>query len=67
MKLGVALIAVGIGLLILSVPYAISSIVSGVFHSTRGNLPGGIPPYVGIVGGCAGIALAGIGATRIFK
>jgi hypothetical protein len=67
MKLGIAFMVIGTGLLVVSVPYAISGIVAGVFHAARGNLPGGIPSYVGIIGGCAGIALAGIGATRIFK
>jgi hypothetical protein len=67
MKLGIAFIVIGVGLIFLSVPYAISTIIGGVFHSTAGTLPSGALSVAGFVGIFAGIVLIGIGATRIFK
>ena len=67
MKLGIALLATGVILLVLSVPYLISAIVIGFTQLQGGNVSGGIPAYLGIAAVIIGLLLTGIGAVRVFK
>jgi hypothetical protein len=67
MKLGIALLAGGIILLILVIPYSIVAIVVAVTQLQGGNVSGGIPAYLGIAGVLIGLLMTGIGAVRVFK
>lgn len=67
MKLGIAFLVVGVTLLVLAIPYLISSILIGFAQLQGGNVSGGISPYLGIAGVIIGLLLTGIGAVRVFK
>ena len=67
MKLGIPLLIVGITLLLISIPYSIWSIVTGVIRLTQSDLSGGILAYSGIIGVVVGFMLTAIGVTRVFK
>jgi hypothetical protein len=65
LKLGILLLVVGIGLLVISVPYTISGVINGIFQS-KGSI-GGFSTYAGIFGAVAGILMIGIGVSKVFK
>lgn len=67
MKLGIALLAGGVILLILAIPYSILAIVVAVTQLQGGNVSGGIPAYLGIIGVIVGLVMTGIGAVKVFK
>jgi hypothetical protein len=64
MKLGILLLAVGILLLLASIPYSILGIVNGINEAGQ---PGGFSAYLGLIGVIVGFVLITIGATRTFK
>jgi hypothetical protein len=67
MKLGIPILVVGVVLLILSIPYSIVSLVSGIGQLEEGIVSGGVASYLGIIGVVAGFILTAIGAIRVFK
>ena len=67
MKLGIALLVVGVILLILAIPYSILAIVVAVTQLQGGNVSGGVPAYLGIIGVIVGLVMTGIGAIKVFK
>ena len=69
MKLGIPLLAVGVLLLFLSIPYSIIGIIIGLDQAqSELSLPAWVfSPYVGIIGVIAGFVLTTIGAVRVFK
>jgi len=67
MKLGIALLAIGVILLILTIPYSILGIISGVTQLEEGNISGGVSAYYGIIGVVIGFVMTSIGAVRVFK
>ena len=67
MKLGIVLLVIGVALLLLSIPYSILGIISGVNQLQGGIVSGGISAYFGIIGVVAGFVLTTIGAVRVFK
>ena len=67
MKLGIALLVIGVALLLISIPYSILGIISGVTQLTQANLSGGVLAYSGIVGVVVGFVMTAIGAIRVFK
>lgn len=67
MKLGIALLVIGVALLLISIPYSILGIISGVTRLTQANLSGGVLAYSGIVGVVVGFVMTAIGAIRVFK
>jgi hypothetical protein len=67
MKLGIPLLAMGVALLILAIPYSILSIISGVTQLEEGNISGGVSAYYGIIGVVVGFVMTAIGAIRVFK
>jgi hypothetical protein len=67
MKLGIVCLAIGIALLVLSIPYSIVAIFIGVTRTYTGIISGGFAAYYGIIGVIAGFILTTIGAVRVFK
>ena len=67
MRLGIALLAIGVILLILAIPYSILGIISGVTQLEEGNISGGVSAYYGIIGVVIGFVMTSIGAVRVFK
>ena len=67
MKLGITLLAIGVALLILAIPYSILGIISGVTQLEEGNISGGVSAYYGIIGVVIGFVMTSIGAVRVFK
>jgi len=67
MKLGIALLVIGVALLILAIPYSISGIISGVTQLEEGNISGGVSAYYGIIGVVVGFVMTAIGAIKVFK
>jgi len=67
MRLGIALLAIGVILLILTIPYSILGIISGVTQLEEGNISGGVSAYYGIIGVVIGFVMTSIGAVRVFK
>ncbi|MFC1904538.1 hypothetical protein ACFLXT_02075 [Chloroflexota bacterium] len=68
MKLGIALLVIGVALLILAIPYSILlGIVSGVTQLEEGNISGGVSAYYGIIGVIVGFVMTAIGAIKVFK
>ena len=67
MKLGIALLVIGLTLLFLSIPYSIVGMIFGIIQLESGNVSGGISSYYGIIGVVAGLVMTGIGALRVFK
>ena len=67
MKLGIALLVIGVTLLILAIPYSIVGIISGVTQLEEGNISGGVSAYYGIIGVVVGFVLTAIGAIKVFK
>jgi hypothetical protein len=60
-------LVIGVALLILSIPFSIVGIITGVTRLTQGNVSGGIPAYLGIIGVILGFVLTTIGAVRVYK
>ncbi len=67
MKLGIPLLVIGIALLLVSIPYSILNIITGVTRLTQSDVSGGILAYSGIIGVVLGLVLTTIGAVRVFK
>ena len=67
MKLGIPILVIGVALLLISIPYSILSIITGVIRLTQSNLSGGILAYSGVIGVVVGFVLTTIGAIRVFK
>ena len=69
MKLGIPLLAVGVLLLFLSIPYSIIAIIIGMEQSQRtpGIFSSGYAPYFGLAAVIVGFVLITIGAVRVFK
>jgi len=67
MKLGIVLLVLGVGLLIVSIPYSLWGIIAGFAQIEEGDLSGGIMAYLGIIGVVAGFVMTSIGAIRVFK
>ena len=67
MKLGVVLLAIGVLLLLLAIPYSIIAIAAGLTQAEEGTVSGGIWAYLGIIAVIAGFVLTTIGAVRVFK
>jgi len=66
-KLGIPILVIGVALLLISIPYSILSIITGVIRLTQSDLSGGFLAYSGIVGVVVGFVLTAIGAIRVFK
>jgi len=66
MKLGIPILVIGVALLLISIPYSILSILTGVIRLTQSDLSGGFLAYSGIIG-VVGFVLTAIGAIRVFK
>ena len=67
MKLGIPLLVIGVALLLISIPYSILSIITGVIRLSQSDLSGGFLAYSGIIGVVVGFVLTAIGAIRVFK
>ena len=67
MKLGIPILVIGVALLLISIPYSILSILTGVIRLTQSDLSGGFLAYSGIIGVVIGFVLTAIGAIRVFK
>ena len=67
MKLGIPILVIGVALLLISIPYTILSIITGVIRLTQSDLSGGFLAYSGIIGVVVGFVLTAIGAIRVFK
>jgi hypothetical protein len=67
MKLGIALLVIGVILLFAAIPISILGIASGVMQSTQGVLSGGVIAYLGVAGVVAGLIMTAIGAIKVFK
>ena len=67
MKIGIALLVIGVLLLVLSIPFSIALIIVGFTQITRGYITGGILSYAPIIGVILGFVTITIGATRVFK
>jgi hypothetical protein len=66
-KLGIVLLAIGVLLLLLTIPYSIVMIFVAVTQLQGGTASGGFYAYLGIIGVVAGFVLTTIGAVRVFK
>ena len=67
MKLGTAILVIGVLLLLLSIPYSVWGIVSGVRQLEEGVISGGVSAYFGIIGVVVGLVMTAIGAVKVFK
>ena len=67
MKLGIPILVIGVALLLISIPYSMLSIITGVIRLTQSDLSGGFLAYSGIIGVVVGFVLTAIGAIRVFK
>jgi len=67
MKLGIALLVIGVILLILAIPYSILGIIVGFAQLEGGDVSGGVSAYYGIIGVIIGLLMTGIGAMKVFK
>ena len=67
MKLGIPILVIGVALLLISIPYSILSIITGVIRLTQSDLSGGFLAYSGIIGVLVGFVLTAIGAIKVFK
>lgn len=67
MKLGIALLVIGLALLFLAIPYSIVSMIVGLAQLESGKVSGGISSYFGIIAVVAGLVMTGIGALKVFK
>jgi len=67
MKLGLVFLITGVTLLLLSIPYSIWGIVTGVGQLEDGIISGGLAAYYGVFGVVAGFIMTTIGAVRVFK
>ena len=67
MKLGIALLVIGIASLIISIPFSIWGIITGVVQLTQSEVSGGFLAYSGVIGVVAGFVTTTIGITRVFK
>lgn len=67
MKLGIAVLVIGVTLLILAIPYSILGIIAGVTQLEEGNISGGVSAYYGIIGVVVGFIMTAIGAIKVFK
>ena len=67
MKLGIVLLAIGVLLLLLAIPYSIIAMFVGLTQTEEGIVSGGIWAYLGVIGVIAGFVLTTIGAVRTFK
>lgn len=66
MKLGIAIMVIGILMLIISIPYSIWSIISGAMRLIQNDLSGGLLAYSPLIGVVLGFLLTVIGVTRVF-
>ncbi len=57
MKLGIPILVIGVALLLISIPYSILSIITGVIRLTQSDLSGGFLAYSGIIGVVVGSTL----------
>jgi hypothetical protein len=67
MKLGIALLAIGVAILVISIPSSISAVYNVVFQAGKDSFSSGVFSYIGIIGVVAGIFIIGIGISKIFK
>ena len=67
MKLGIALLVIGVSLLMISIPFSIWGVIAGVNQLMEEDLSGGVVAYIGIIGVVAGFVMTTIGAMRVFK
>ena len=67
MKLGIALLVIGLALLFVAIPYSILGMIFGLVQLESGNVSGGISAYYGIIGVVVGLVMTGIGAMKVFK
>lgn len=67
MILGIIILVTGVTLLLLSIPYSIWGIVTGVGQLEEGIIFGGLAAYYGVIGVIAGLIMTTIGAVRVFK
>lgn len=65
MKLGVALLVVGVVLLVTAIPYSVLRMISAVNELAVGNISAGASAYYGIIGVVLGFVLTTIGAVRL--
>jgi len=66
-KLGIALLVIGVALLLLAIPYSILGIISGVTKLEEGSISGGVSAYYGIIGVVVGFVMTAIEAIKVFK
>lgn len=64
---GIIILVIGVALLLLSIPYAIMGIITGVNQLGEGVISGGLSAYLGVIGVVAGFVMTTIGAIRVFK
>ena len=67
MKPGIPLLARGVALLIISIPFSILNIIGGVIRLMQGDVSGRFPAYAGIAGINDGLMMTGMGAIRASK
>lgn len=67
MKLGIVILVIGVALLVMSIPYSILGIVSGVTQLEEGTASGGFSAYFGVIGVVVGFIMTGVGAMKVFK
>ncbi len=67
MKLGIPLLVAGVALLLISIPFSIWTMITGVMRLLQSDTSGGLLAYAGIIGVVLGFVLTAIGALRVFK
>ena len=67
MKLGIALLVIGLVLLFVAIPYSIVGMIVGLAQLESGKVSGGISAYYGIAGVVIGFVMTTIGAIKVFK
>ena len=67
MKIGIALLVIGLTLLFVAIPYSIVGMIVGLAQLEGGIVSGGISSYFGIIAVVAGLVMTGIGAMKVFK
>jgi hypothetical protein len=66
LRRGIVFVVIGVLLLIITIPYSIIRMISGITELEQGQISGGIPGYLLIIGVVLGFVLIIMGATEIY-
>jgi TRAP-type mannitol/chloroaromatic compound transport system permease small subunit len=65
-RLGIVFVVIGVLLLLVTIPYSIIRMISSITELEQGQVSGGIPGYLLIIGVVLGFVLIIMGATEIY-